>query len=96
MTCTIREPQPAYVEILEPVKGAETLEEAEAHLDGMIVPRVVRLNGIPLRVPRGHRIEVHEMAVDGEDVLKVTLTLFARRVVVGAEALPEPEPEDRG
>jgi len=96
MTRTIREPQPAYVEILEPVRGAQTIEEAEAQLDGMIVPRVVRLNGVPLRVPRGEAITLHETEVSGEDVVKVTLTLFARRIVIGAEAVPEPEPEDQG
>jgi len=54
----------------------------------IIIPNEIRINGQPLLAPKDHPVKVHEIAIQGDDVVLVTLTLFARRVVVAAE---EPE-----
>lgn len=51
----------------------------------VILPNEVRINGVPLLAPRDEPVIVHEMSTSAEDVVRVTLTLFARRVVIGAE-----------
>jgi len=48
----------------------------------LIVPNEVRLNGLPLLVPAGQSVTVHEIGIDSSDVVQVTLTLYARRVVI--------------
>jgi hypothetical protein len=78
-------PEPAFIEIIERVPDTETLEQAEAKTAGYIKPNEVRINGIPLAVPVSELIEVHAIQVGADDVLQVTLTLFAKRVTIGAE-----------
>lgn len=77
------EPTAAYIEIVE--KNRTTNDTLGGSI---IVPNEVRINGIPLLMPYGEKITVHEISFNqasGEDVSKVTLTLFARRVVIAAE-----------
>lgn len=81
-------PEPVYLEVVERVPGAQTQDDADAWTKGFVRPNAVRLNGQPLAVPRGEQIAVERIEVDGEDLLKVTLTLFARRVILGAEPAP--------
>lgn len=82
-------PAPAFVEIVE--RGHPGYDEADPR-SGYIKPNEVRINGVPLAVPRGEQIEVHGVQMNdttGDDVLKVTLTIFARKVVLGPD---EPTP----
>jgi hypothetical protein len=49
----------------------------------LVVPNEVRINGQRIAIPSDEPITVHEMSRD--DVVKVTLTVFARRIFVGHE-----------
>ena len=51
----------------------------------VIIPNEIRINGQPLLTPKDHPVKVHEITIQGSDVVLVTLTLFARRVVIAAE-----------
>jgi len=70
-------PDAAFIEIVEKT------DKEPAY--GVIVPDEVRINGIPLLVPADHDIVVHEIDLRAHGAVMVTLTLFARRVVIGAE-----------
>ena len=77
------EPTAAYIEIVEKARTTDNTAGGS-----LIIPNEVRINGIPLLCPEGEQIQVHEMTFNaghGEDVAQVTLTLFARRVVIAAE-----------
>jgi hypothetical protein len=50
----------------------------------VIVPNEVRINGMRV-LAANEPIVVHEIKAGGGDVMMVTLTLFARRVTIGAE-----------
>jgi hypothetical protein len=85
-----RNPVPAYIEIVERVP-AHRLEHFEE--TGYLIPNEVRIEGIPLAVPRGEDITVHGIVLptdkaptDGDAIAKVTLTVFARVVHMGHEA----------
>lgn len=71
-------PDAAFIEIVERTDDPDPK---------VIVPNEVRINGIPLLVPpfADGPIVVHEIAIGARDVVRVTLTLFARRVVIGPE-----------
>ena len=73
-------PEAALIEIIEKTDSANPL---------VIVPNEVRINGIPLLVPADHAITVHEIDLGVRDAVMVTLTLFARRVVMGTEPKTE-------
>lgn len=73
----------AYIEIVE--RGYSMTEDDL----GVIKPNEVRINGTPLLVPAGESVTVHQVDLKDRDVVKVTLTLFARRVVIGAEPTAE-------
>lgn len=75
-------PQPALIEIVER-NGPEY--DPERPGTGVIRPNEVRINGTPLLVPRDETITVHEVEVGADALLKVTLTVFARRVSMGPE-----------
>lgn len=79
--------EPALIEIVERVPNTSDQVDAESRTCGYIKPNEVRINGIPLAVPQGEPIKVHSVVIDSDDVLKVTLTLFARRIVMGAEPI---------
>ena len=57
---------------------------------GVIVPNEVRINGIPLLTSADDPIVIHEMQIPAQDVVRVTLTLFARRVVISDEPTERP------
>lgn len=84
-----REPNSAVIEIVE-TRG----DSADA-VGGLIKPNEVRINGQKLWVPKGEPIKVHAIEMNGPDgegdeVLQVTLTLWARRVFMGhASESPE-------
>jgi hypothetical protein len=73
-------PAAALVEIFE--KGAATDGTTGGSL---VIPDQVRINGTPLLVPKDHAVTIHEMKLRDCDAVCVTMTLFARRVVIAAE-----------
>lgn len=50
----------------------------------LILPDQVRINGQPLLVEDGS-VRIHEMVFGKNEVARVTLTLFARRIIVAAD-----------
>jgi hypothetical protein len=73
-------PQAAVLEILERRSGTPSGGIG----DEIVAPTEVWLNGVRLLTPNDSPIRVHELTVGqgGDDVVTVTLTLFAKRVVV--------------
>jgi len=72
----------AVIEIVERRKGPIGDSAGES----MIVPNDVRINGQSLLCPADHPIIVHGITINDGDLVRVTLTLFARRVEIKAEA----------
>lgn len=70
-------PDGAYIEIVERTPRPS---------DKVIVPNQVRINGTPLLTPPDQEIVVHEVTTSLHEPVKVTLTLFARRVEFKSEA----------
>lgn len=60
--------------------------------DSTVVPDQIRLNGQPLLCSADHPVTVHGITIPNRDVVLVTLTVFARRVVIGTEDATAPEP----
>jgi hypothetical protein len=52
---------------------------------GVVVPNDVRINGQSLLCSGEHPVVVHEITTRADQAVYVTLTLLARRVVIGAE-----------
>ena len=73
-------PQAALIEIVE---------RTDSPNPRVIVPNEVRINGVPVLVPIGESIRVHEVAISNSEIVRVTLTLYARRIVVGTEPKAE-------
>lgn len=68
-------PRAAEIEILDPT-----------HTDGAaVVPGKLRINGVEVMVPAEDPVIIHEID-SGSDAVKVTLTLFASRIVIGGES----------
>ncbi|MGW5633927.1 hypothetical protein [Streptomyces sp. NPDC003832] len=51
--------------------------------DPVLVPSKVRINGTEVLIPAGSKIRVSEISED--EGVTVTITMFARRVVIAAE-----------
>lgn len=51
----------------------------------VIVPNEIRINGTPVLAPADYPVEVHGMSIGSDDLVRVTLTLFAKRITVAAE-----------
>jgi hypothetical protein len=71
-------PTAAIIEIIE--RGADGTDR-----QGVIVPNEVRLNGVPLMASAEDPVIVHEISTRADELVRVTLTLFARRVSIRAE-----------
>lgn len=71
----------AFIEIVERHTGPE-------FSIGVIKPNEVRINGTPLLLGK-EGVTVHEIDMPDKDVVKVTLTLLARRVVIAEELIEE-------
>lgn len=69
-------PEAALIEIIERTANPDPR---------VIVPNEIRINGIPLLAPADDLVTVHEISTGAHDAVKVTLTLYARRVVIGHE-----------
>ena len=63
----------------------EIIERTDQPDPKVIIPNEIRINGVPLLAPADDPVTIHEVNIHGGDVVKVTLTLFARRIVVGTE-----------
>jgi hypothetical protein len=82
----------------EPVSGhpqgalVEVIEKRHRKIGGvggeLIVPTEVRLNGQALLLPAENPITIHEMKLPANNAVLVTITMFARRVLVDAETEP--------
>lgn len=57
--------------------------DAGSLAESIVVPSVVRVNGAEILVPDNEPITVHDLS--SKDVVKVTLTVFARRIFIGDE-----------
>jgi hypothetical protein len=72
-------PPAAVIEILD--TGRATSDDVPG---STIVPDAIRINGQPLLVEDGS-VVVHEMNLGRSDIVRVSLTLYARRVIIAAE-----------
>ena len=68
----------AFIEIIE----RSTAEDPE-----VIIPNEVRINGQSLYCSADDPITVHEVSTLGDHVVRVTLTLLAKRVVIEHETV---------
>jgi hypothetical protein len=73
----------AKAAVVEIVERGKSVDDSKPN-DGVIVPNDIRINGQSILCEAGS-VRVHEMDLAGHDTVRVTLTLFARRVVIGAE-----------
>jgi hypothetical protein len=73
-------PQAALIEIVERTDSPDPR---------VIVPNEVRINGVPLLAPADEPIVLHEVRISDGEMVRVTLTLYARRIVVGTEPKAE-------
>lgn len=69
-------PEACTIEIVERTNDPDPL---------VIVPNEIRINGTPVLAPGDEPVEVHGISVSSEDVVKVTLTLYAKRITIAAE-----------
>lgn len=51
-----------------------------------IVPNEIRINGHPVLAPKDKPVRVHDIQIDGSELVQVTMTVFARLVHIGEEA----------
>lgn len=71
----------ALIEIVE--RRRKPIEDSAAA--STVIPDEVRINGQPLMVSADRPITIHEIDIKDRECVLVTLTLFARRVLIGAE-----------
>lgn len=81
MKDALREPRGAVIEIIE--KGRATSDATVG--DSVIAPNDVRINGQSLLASADDPVIVHQVTTAGDELVRVTLTLFARRVTIAAE-----------
>jgi hypothetical protein len=74
-------PKGAIIEIIERTNKADPI--------GTIVPNEVRINGQSLLCSSDYPVTVHEVSTLAHDVVVVTLTLLAKRVVFAQEPVGE-------
>ncbi|MBO2461150.1 hypothetical protein [Actinomadura violacea] len=70
------------------VKGAdiEIIERAAGQVDPrVILPDDIRINGRSVLAPSDAPVRVHDITMNHDELVQVTLTLFARRVTIGHE-----------
>jgi hypothetical protein len=79
MTDAAPRPTGAVIEIL--ASGRTTDETTGGSL---LLPKEVRVNGHSLCTPRGTRVQINDFAL-GDELVTVTLTFAARRIVIAAE-----------
>lgn len=74
----------------------EIIEYTEQPDQDFIVPNDIRINGQSLWAPANCPVVVNEVSAAANDAVRVTLTLFAKRVTVESRErhLSEPQPMD--
>ncbi|GGW98572.1 hypothetical protein [Streptomyces chartreusis] len=85
---TSERPRASVIEII--AKGQQPTEDGAGSI---IVPREVRINGVSVyTADRDNRIKVNDISL-GDDMVTVTLTLVARKLVIAADGdLNEEQP----
>jgi hypothetical protein len=78
-------PVGAVIEIVE--KRRRPLGDSVG--DDCIVPNEIRINGQALLSSDSHPVQVHNIELGVDDLVLVTLTLVAKRIMVGAEGPEE-------
>ncbi|MEU8829350.1 hypothetical protein [Streptomyces sp900116325] len=68
-----RSPAGAEIEIIDRRSGDSPV----------LAPSAVRINGVEIPIPADATIKIHDISAD--ELVTVTLTLFARRVTIAAE-----------
>jgi hypothetical protein len=63
----------------------EIIERTDIPDPSVIVPNEVRINGASLYASADDPVVVHEVSSSAQDVVRVTLTLLAKRVTIGAQ-----------
>lgn len=63
--------------------------------DDCIVPNDIRINGQSLLCPQDNPVRVHGITIGGDELVQVTLTLFAKRIFIGAEEPSATSPAGR-
>lgn len=76
-------PYPARGAVIEIVERGRATDDTTS--GSLIVPNDIRINGQSLLSPQECPVKVHEMELDDSNLVCVTLTLIARRVVITAE-----------
>lgn len=71
--------------VLEVVERRDQPAEPGSVEEALVIPNEVRINGQPLWMDENDPIIVHEINVRAHGLIKVTLTLVARRIVIGAD-----------
>lgn len=67
----------------------EIIERANSEADpGVIAPDDIRINGRSVLAPADEPVRVHDIEINGGELVQVTLTLFARRVTISREQPP--------
>ena len=66
----------------------EILEHRGTDQVGVVIPIEIRLNGQALLCPPDTPVTVHEIAINDQAPVLVTLTVYARRIIIGAEQDP--------
>ena len=74
-------PRGAVIEIIE--KGRATSDATIG--DSIITPNDIRINGQSLLASADDPVIVHQISTAGDELVRVTLTLFARRVIIAAD-----------
>jgi hypothetical protein len=74
-------PRGAVIEIIEKRRTPKSPPPG----GDVVIPNEIRINGQSLLTPADSPVKIHEIAIQGSDVVLVTLTVFARRVVIAAE-----------
>lgn len=88
--------EPVSIEIVERVLPGTLRRAVEV---GLIVPTQIRLDGKPIACPRGEPVVIHDIAVNDvkspsnsdQVPVKVTLTLWARSVILDFEEMDADE-----
>lgn len=73
----------AVIEIIERRSPEDLADDSPS--SSIVVPTEVRINGQQLLHSAEEPVRVHGVTARGDQAVLVTLTLFARRVVIGAE-----------
>lgn len=84
--------EPVLLEIIEMLPGGPG--DWDSPGGRVTVPTQIRLNGQPLMARAGAPVKIHEIEVAERDAVYVTITLIARRVVIGQEFISG-EPDSR-